>query len=39
MDSKVVDGNNLSEVLRVFGFLWVVTIILMLLFEKIRRMH
>jgi len=30
--------NNGSEFLKVFGFLWVVTIILMLLFEKLRRM-
>jgi RsiW-degrading membrane proteinase PrsW (M82 family) len=30
--------NNGSNFLRVFAFLWVVTIIIMLLFEKIRRM-
>ncbi len=36
---KVNDGNYLLEVLKVFGFLWVVTIIVMLLFEKVRRMN
>ncbi|MEI8174794.1 MAG: PrsW family glutamic-type intramembrane protease [bacterium] len=36
--SKTIEGNNFLEVLKVFSFLWVVTIILMLLFEKIRRM-
>jgi len=30
--------NNGSDFLKVFGFLWVVTIIVMLLFEKLRRM-
>ena len=30
--------NNGNSFLRVFGFLWVVTIIIMLLFEKLRRM-
>jgi RsiW-degrading membrane proteinase PrsW (M82 family) len=30
--------NSGSDFLKVFGFLWVVTIILMLLFEKVRRM-
>ena len=30
--------NNGSDFLKVFGFLWVVTIIIMLLFEKLRRM-
>lgn len=30
--------NNGSDFLQVFGFLWVVTIIIMLLFEKLRRM-
>ena len=31
-------GSNFLEILKVFGFLWVVTIIVMLLFEKVRRM-
>ncbi len=31
--------NNGSDFLKVFAFLWVVTIIVMLLFEKIRRMN
>jgi RsiW-degrading membrane proteinase PrsW (M82 family) len=31
--------GNLLEVLKVFSFLWVVTIIVMLLFEKVRRMN
>jgi RsiW-degrading membrane proteinase PrsW (M82 family) len=31
--------NNGSDYLKVFAFLWVVTIIVMLLFEKIRRMY
>lgn len=31
-------GNNGENFLQVFGFLWVVTIIIMLLFEKLRRM-
>lgn len=31
-------GNNGSDFLKVFGFLWVVTIIIMLVFEKLRRM-
>ena len=31
--------NNGSDFLKVFAFLWVVTIIIMLLFEKIRRMN
>jgi RsiW-degrading membrane proteinase PrsW (M82 family) len=30
--------NNGSDFMKVFGFLWVVTIIIMLLFEKLRRM-
>jgi len=30
--------NNGSDFLKVFAFLWVVTIIIMLLFEKVRRM-
>ena len=30
--------NNGSDFLKIFGFLWVVTIIVMLLFEKLRRM-
>ena len=33
------NGNGFLEVLRVFAFLWVVTIIVMLLFEKVRRMN
>ncbi len=33
-----VDENNLLEILKVFSFLWVVTIIVMLLFEKVKRM-
>jgi len=37
--ANVNDGGFFLEVLRVFGFLWVVTIILMLLFEKVRRMN
>ena len=39
MNIKVSDGSNLSEVLKVFAFLWVVTIIVLLLFEKVRRMN
>jgi len=35
---KVNDGSYFLEILKVFGFLWVVTIIVMLLFEKVRRM-
>ena len=31
--------NGGSDFLKVFGFLWVVTIIMMLLFEKVRRMN
>jgi RsiW-degrading membrane proteinase PrsW (M82 family) len=31
-------GNNGNDFLKVFAFLWVVTIIIMLLFEKVRRM-
>ncbi len=31
--------NNGTDFLKVFGFLWVVTVIVMLLFEKIRRMN
>ena len=31
--------NNGSDFLKVFAFLWVVTIIVMLLFEKVRRMN
>ncbi|OGI94253.1 hypothetical protein A3A03_03215 [Candidatus Nomurabacteria bacterium RIFCSPLOWO2_01_FULL_40_18] len=34
-----VNGNDFLEILKVFGFLWVVTIILMLLFEKVRRIN
>ncbi|HTE48334.1 MAG TPA: PrsW family glutamic-type intramembrane protease [Candidatus Paceibacterota bacterium] len=33
-----VNGSGFLGVLRVFAFLWVVTIIVMLLFEKVRRM-
>ncbi len=33
------DTNNFLEILKVFSFLWVVTIIVMLLFEKVRRMN
>ena len=36
---KVDNGNYFLELLKVFGFLWVVTIIIMLLFEKVRRMN
>ncbi len=36
---EVNSGNYFLEVLKIFGFLWVVTIILMLLFEKVRRMN
>ena len=36
---KADDGNYFLELLKVFGFLWVVTIIIMLLFEKVRRMN
>ncbi|MSU44994.1 PrsW family intramembrane metalloprotease [Candidatus Nomurabacteria bacterium] len=32
-------GSNFLEILKVFAFLWVVTIIVMLLFEKVRRMN
>lgn len=32
-------ANHFLELLKVFGFLWVVTIIVMLLFEKVRRMN
>ncbi len=32
-------GNDFLEILKVFSFLWVVTIIVMLLFEKVRRMN
>jgi len=35
---KGTNGNDFLEILKVFGFLWVVTIIVMLLFEKVRRM-
>ena len=35
---KVKVDNGFLEILKVLGFLWVVTIILMLLFEKVRRM-
>ena len=31
-------GSNGENFLQVFGFLWVVTIIIMLMFEKLRRM-
>ena len=34
-----IDGNDFLKVLQVFAFLWVVTIIVMLLFEKVRRMN
>ncbi len=37
MKIKIVDGNAYLEILKVFGFLWVVAIIIMLLFEKVRR--
>ena len=33
-----ISGNEFLKVLQVFAFLWVVTIIVMLLFEKVRRM-
>ncbi len=33
------NGSDLLEVLKVFSFLWVVTIIVMLLFEKVRRIN
>lgn len=33
------DESNLLEILKVFGFLWVVTIIVMLLFEKVKRIN
>lgn len=36
---RLDDVNYFLEVLKVFGFLWVVTIIVMLLFEKVRRMN
>jgi len=36
---KTTDANYFLEIFKVFGFLWVVSIILMLLFEKIRRMN
>ncbi len=36
---KATDANYFLEILKVFGFLWVVSIILMLLFEKVRRMN
>ena len=39
MKVGVNDGNYFLEVLKVFSFLWVVTIIVMLLFEKVRRMN
>ncbi|OGI68422.1 hypothetical protein A2738_00870 [Candidatus Nomurabacteria bacterium RIFCSPHIGHO2_01_FULL_42_15] len=35
---RVNEVNYFLEVLKVFSFLWVVTIIIMLLFEKVRRM-
>jgi RsiW-degrading membrane proteinase PrsW (M82 family) len=38
MKIEVSEGNYFLEILKVFGFLWVVTIIVMLLFEKVRRM-
>lgn len=31
------DGNGFLEILKVFSFLWVVTVIVMLLFEKVRK--
>ena len=34
-----IKGNDFLEVLKVFAFLWVVTIIVILLFEKVRRMN
>jgi len=39
MKVGVGDENYFLELLKVFGFLWVVTIIVMLLFEKVRRMN
>jgi len=36
---KVGDGSYFLEILKIFGFLWVVTIIVMLLYEKVRRMN
>ena len=39
MKIDIDNGNSLLEVLKVFAFLWVVTIIVMLLFEKVRRMN
>ncbi|MFA6076837.1 MAG: PrsW family glutamic-type intramembrane protease [Candidatus Paceibacterota bacterium] len=39
MKIRLDDGNGFLEILKVFAFLWVVTIIVMLLFEKIRRMN
>jgi len=36
---KIDEGNYFLEILKVFSFLWVVTIIVMLLFEKVRRMN
>ncbi|MEK7564340.1 MAG: PrsW family glutamic-type intramembrane protease [Patescibacteria group bacterium] len=31
--------NNGSDFLKVFGFLWVITVVMMLLFEKVRRIN
>lgn len=36
---KINVGNDFLEILKVFSFLWVVAIIVMLLFEKVRRMN
>ena len=36
---KASDGDYFLEVFKIFGFLWVVTIIMMLLFEKVRKMN
>ena len=33
------DGNYFLEILKVFGFLWVVAIIVILLFEKVKRIN
>jgi len=36
---EVNNGNYFFEILKIFGFLWVVTIIVMLLYEKVRKMN
>ncbi len=36
---KVSNGSYFLEILKIFGFLWVVTIIVMLLYEKVRKMN